>query len=198
MSKTLPFTITAYATVNAFKVVTVEAETGIEANGKVYDMLQDDTDLQDGWTAMSELSLTSHVDWDIDKAHDKVFARPTGLLDDATLDALMWMVRNEVEASYERVANGGMEPEDRLMEYQDVDRAIAFLAANGADPEKIAQMRAETVNDETRAEIEVDLRSKEDAARDDAERAMAKFDLSDETWDIMPEAARKALIDTLS
>lgn len=197
MSKPI-FMITAYATVNAFKVVKVEAETGIEANGKAFDMLQNDRHLQDGWTVMDELSLTSHVDWDIDKGHDKVFARPTGLLDDATLNALIWMVRNEIEASYERVANGGMEPEDRLMEYQDVDRVIAFLAANGAPPEIIATLRAETINDETRAEIEAQLIAKEEAAKDDASRAMAKFDLSDETWDAMPEAARKALIDTLS
>lgn len=197
MSKPI-FMITAYATVTAFKVVKVEAETGIEAVGAAYDRLQNDRHLQDGWTVMDELALTSHVDWDIDKGHDKVFARPTGLLDDATLNALIWMVRNEIEASYERVANGGMEPEDRLMEYQDVDRVIAFLAANGAQPEIIATLRAETINDETRAEIEAQLIAKEEAAKDDASRAMAKFDLSDETWDAMPEAARKALIDTLS
>lgn len=197
MSKT-QHTVTAYATLHAFKVVTVEAETPQAALILAQDRIKADTDLQDGWTAMSELTPTEPLGWDLDMAHDKVLARPTGLLDDATLGALVWMVRNEVEASYERVANGGMDPEDRLNEVEDVDRVIAFLEANGAESGAIKSMRGGFVNEAVRAEIERELRAKRDAEMDAAERAMARFDLDDGAWDALPDSAQQALIEAAS
>lgn len=87
------------------------------------------------------------------------------LITAALLSGLQWMIEDAVEISGERVANGGMEPEDRLLEVQEIDMAIDFLAEAGADDVKVAYLRGRTVDQEVRAEIERELTAKEDALR---------------------------------
>ena len=87
------------------------------------------------------------------------------LITAALLSGLQWMIEDAVEISYERVANGGMEPEDRLLEVQEIDMAIDFLAEAGADDAIVTRLRGAYVNQEIRDDIERELTAKEDAAR---------------------------------
>lgn len=87
------------------------------------------------------------------------------LITAALLSGLQWMIEDAVEVSYERVANGGMEPEDRLQEVQEIDMAIDFLAEAGADDAIITRLRGAYVDQSVRDEIEAELSAKEAAAR---------------------------------
>ncbi|UTC29095.1 hypothetical protein BAMBUS_00120 [Brevundimonas phage vB_BpoS-Bambus] len=186
------FHITAYATLNAFKVVAVEAASGQEAVVAARALLAQDTDLQDGWTAMSELTLTSTIDWDIDQAHCKVLARPTALLDDATAPALVAMLS---EASDNHAARlDDLQPRDALAEVADWDRVVAFLRGNGIKPVDLRFIVANLADAEQRARLQARVAELDEAERDDASRAMGAFDLDDQAWDALPEAARLALI----
>lgn len=86
------------------------------------------------------------------------------LITAALLSGLQWMIEDAVEVSYERIVNGGLEPEDRKLEVGHIDMAIDFLAEAGADSAVIARLTGAYVDQSIRDEIEAELAAKEAAA----------------------------------
>lgn len=186
------YLVTAYATLNAHKTIAVTAETPQEAMAQARAQVAQDTDLQDGWTAMSELTLTSTIDWDIDQAHGKVLARPTDLLGDAVAEDLIAMLS---EASDNHAARlDDLQPRDAVDEVAAWDRVIAFLRGNGIQDLDLRFILANMADAEQRAALQARVAELDEAERDDASRAMEAFDLDTKAWDALPEAARTALM----
>lgn len=193
MSVKINYLVTAYAVLNAYKVVPVSAETPEEARRLALAQIKDDTHLEDGWTAMGAVSASD--DFDVEVTDGRLLPRPTLLLSEPVLEALVWMV---AEASdYHGARLDDLAPREAASEIASFDAVVAFLRGNGVLEGDLKYILDNLATPEQRERIKAQVAEVEalDAAMDDAERAMAKFDLSDETWDALPETARNALIE---
>lgn len=195
MSVKINYLVTAYASLFAHKVVPVSAETPEEARRLALAQIKDDTHLQDGWTAMDELTVSASDDFDVEVTDGRTLPRPTLLLSEPVLEALVWMV---AEASdYHGARLDDLAPREAASEIASFDAVVAFLRGNGVLEGDLKYILDNLATPEQRERIKAQVAEVEalDAAMDDAERAMAKFDLSDETWDAMPQPAQNALIE---
>ena len=195
MSVKINYLVTAYAVLNAYKVVPVEADNPTEAREKALALVRDDTHLEDGWTAMGELTVSASDDFDVEVTDGRLLPRPTLLLSEPVLEALVWMV---AEASdYHGARLDDLAPREAASEIASFDAVVAFLRGNGVLEGDLKYILDNLATPEQREHVKAQVAEVEalDAAMDDAERAMAKFDLSDETWDAMPQPAQNALIE---
>ena len=189
MSVKINYLVTAYAVLNAYKVVPVSAETPEEARRLAL------AQIKDGWTALDEITVSKPDDFDVEVTDGRTLPRPTRLVSEPVLEALVWML---AEASDNHAARlDDLAPREATQEIASFDAVVAFLRGNGVLDVDLKYILDNLATPEARERIKAELAEVEarDAAMNDAERAMATFDLSDETWDAMPKAAQNALIE---
>lgn len=195
MSVKINYLVTAYAVLNAYKVVPVEADNPTEAREKALALVRDDTHLEDGWTAMNELTVSAARTYDVEVTDGRPLPRPTLLLSEPVLEALVWMV---AEASDNHAARlDDLAPREAASEIAAFDAVVAFLRGNGVLDKDLKHILDNLATPEQREHVKAQVAEVEaiDDAMSDAERAMAKFDLDDQAWDALPETARNALIE---
>lgn len=191
------YLVTAYAHLTACKVVAVEAETPQEARDKALAVIAHETHLSDGgWTVMPEFTdyLQAGVStFDVEQADGRTLMRPTMLADDALLEALVWMV---TEAAINHDARlDDLTPQEAQGEIAAFDRVVAWLRGNGVLDVDLKYLLDNLATEARRAAIQLRRNEEIEADYDDAERAMAAYDLSSEDWDRMPLKAQQALIE---
>ncbi|USN14504.1 hypothetical protein DOMOVOI_00290 [Brevundimonas phage vB_BpoS-Domovoi] len=191
-SAQINYLVTAYATLHAHKTVAVTAETPQEAVQQAVAALRGDSDLQDGWTVMSELTIAPTINWDTQVTDGRTLPRPTALLNDATAEDLIAMLSEASDNHAARLFD--LQPRDAVAEVAAWDRVVAFLRGNGISDVDLRFILANLPDAEQRDLLKARVDELDEAERDDASRAMLAFDLDDQAWDALPEAARTALL----
>ncbi|USN15598.1 hypothetical protein KIKIMORA_04800 [Brevundimonas phage vB_BpoS-Kikimora] len=191
------YLVTAYAHLTACKTIAVEAETPQEARDKALASIAHETHLSDGgWTVMPEFTdyLQAGVStFDVEQADGRTLMRPTMLADDALLEALVWMV-NESALNHDARLDD-LTPQEAQGEIAAFDRVVAWLRGNGVLDVDLKYLLDNLADEARRAAIQLRRNEEIEAEYDDAERAMAAYDLSSEDWDRMPLKAQQALIE---
>ena len=123
MSVKINYLVTAYAVLNAYKVVPVSAETPEEARRLALAQIKDD------WTAMGELTVSASDDFDVEVTDGRLLPRPTLLLSEPVLEALVWMVAEASDNHGARLDD--LAPREAASEIASFDAVVAFLRGNG-------------------------------------------------------------------